>query len=98
MTLTHITFIKVEKVEKLSKAGTPYAFLKLEGIAHQEGGDMSVFRYDFWPTEKGAPLPLLHTGDHVPVYGCAPHWETAKLEPRFMGFKPVQRASAPKPQ
>lgn len=91
MSLTHITFIKVEKVDKVSKANQPYSFLKLEGIAHEDNGVLSVFRYDFWPTEKGAPLPNLQTGDHLPIYGCAAHWETAKLEPRFMGFQPIAK-------
>lgn len=96
MSLTHITFIRVEPVNKVSpKTGKPYSFLKLEGIAHEDNGVQSVFRYDFWPLQ-GEPLPSYTLGDHVPVYGCAPHWETAKLEPRFIGFRPLVKP-APKP-
>lgn len=91
MSLKYISFIRVEPVNKISpKTQKPYSFLKLEGIAHDVNGEQSVFRYDFWPLQ-GEALPALSVGDHVPVYGCSPHWETAKLEPRFIGFTPVKK-------
>jgi hypothetical protein len=75
-------------VEKTSKAGKPYKFLQVQGLATMEDGTQSMFRFDLWP-ERDQPLPQVPLGQCVPILGLRVHWETAKLEPAVTGFRPV---------
>jgi len=89
MSLVHVTFINVEKVEKPSTKtpGRINRYVKIDGFATDSTGRRSVFRYDFWPM-KDQPLPDWKLGEYSPVLDLAPHWETAKLEPRIVDFTP----------
>lgn len=77
-------------VEKTSKAGKPYKFLQVQGLATMEDGTQSMFRFDLWP-ERDKELPTVPKGPCVPILGLRVHWETAKLEPAVVGFRSAAR-------
>jgi hypothetical protein len=79
-------------VEKMSKAGKPYKFLQVQGLATMDDGSESMFRFDLWP-ERDKELPQVPKGPCVPVLGLRVHWETAKLEPAVVGFRKAPAAA-----
>jgi len=88
MNVAKLNVLVTNPVSKISKAGKPYSFLTIQGLATMDDGNQAMFKYDIWP-EKDKPLPIVPLGDCIPVYGCRVHWETANLEPAFVAFKPI---------
>lgn len=73
------------------KTGSPYQFLTIQGLATMVDGVQQMFTYDIWP-EKDKPLPVVNPGEYVPIFGARVHWETQKLEPAFVDFRPLKKA------
>jgi len=89
MNVSTLQVLVSKATEKISKAGKPFKFLTLQGLATLDDGTQSMFTYDFWP-ERDQPLPVIPPGSYAPIYGCRVHWERNTLEPSFVGFKPLK--------
>jgi len=90
MNVATLNVLVTNPVQKISKAGKPYQFLTIQGLATMTDGTQGMFKYDIWP-ERDKPLPTVPLGECKPVYGCRVHWETANLEPAFVDFVPLKR-------
>lgn len=90
MRLAQVQFVKCEPVNGVGKESKrAYTFLKLEGIATDSDGVMSICSFDLWPAKGEEKLPEIKPGKYLPRSEVVIDWKTKQLRAEITGFDPV---------
>ena len=90
MRLAQVQFVKCETVNGIGRdSKRPYAFLKLEGIATDSDGVMSICSFSLFPAKGEEKLPEIKPGRYLPRSEVVIDWKTKELRAEITGFDPV---------